>query len=208
MKFQSIMIEQLLVHRKEKYLDNDESIKLNIQFHVVSVKGIPQSPSMLTRSVPKRAVRVTCDGRHHFERRTDPDLESGASTWNENLPQMGPVVGTDKIIFSVHQYAPIPLIATEIACSKVYDINSLLDMQREIGRGDISIPLYSSSADEISEAFLVVRIQEPTADFVSKRWLEEAIRRAGQRALEEEKQSRTLENTVPETNLSLAVPSP
>ncbi|KAF5375561.1 hypothetical protein D9615_009154 [Tricholomella constricta] len=160
---------------------------LNIQFHIVSVHGLSTaSASKLARSMIRRVVHATCTGAHHLHCQTDAVQEGEA--WNENTEQMGPVVGTDKIKFRVEQHWALTRRATTIATSMAYTVESLRVMQQKQGdKKSISIPL-SSNHDESVEATLLLRVQEPTTDFVSKRWQEEAEKLEQRRAAVEGKQ--------------------
>jgi len=152
---------------------------LNIQFHIASVNDLPLSSSILTRWLIKRSVHVTCTGTHDAERSTDAVAEVN-SIWDENLGQIGPVVATDKITFNVEKHtlwSPMlwsPMRTTTIATSKEYTVDALLVLQGKRGeKKSISIPLQLNH-DASSDATLVLRVQEPTTDFVSKQWKEEA----------------------------------
>ncbi|KAF8058755.1 hypothetical protein FPV67DRAFT_1676323 [Lyophyllum atratum] len=60
---------------------------LNIQFHIVSVHGLPlASSTMLTRNMIKRTVCATCTGDHDVQRHTDAVAQAD-SIWDENMEQ-------------------------------------------------------------------------------------------------------------------------
>ncbi|GLB37851.1 hypothetical protein LshimejAT787_0409020 [Lyophyllum shimeji] len=150
---------------------------LNIQFHISSVTGLPLAGSWhLTRRLTRRVVHVSCTGAgHDADRRSDAVAEAD-STWDENLEQIGPVVATDKITFSVEEHAtwPVKRGTRTIATSKEYTVDALLVLQGKRGeKKSITIPLRSGH-DKNADANLVLRVREPTTDFVSKQWKEEA----------------------------------
>ncbi|KAG5646205.1 hypothetical protein DXG03_004031 [Asterophora parasitica] len=149
---------------------------LNIQFHIESVQGLPlASHSKLTpRSVYKRSVHASCSGAHVIHCQTDAVPEG--QPWYENTAQMGPIVGTDKIKFHVERHTPWALKrrGSTIASSIEYTVDSLRVMQgKQPDRKSISIPLHSEHDSRI-EATLHLRMQEPTAEFISKQWILEA----------------------------------
>ncbi|RDB25392.1 hypothetical protein Hypma_007450 [Hypsizygus marmoreus] len=159
----------------------------NIQFHIASVKGIsssrPAELLRLNRSIIKRVVHATCNGNDKkFQFSTDPVTEA-RSTWNENLPQMGPLLENDCIIFHVEQHiawASRRGRSTTIATSNEYTVSSLLTLQGKQGHEKyINIPLTSTVEGSI-DATLVVQVREPTVPFISEQWLKDAERLAKQ----------------------------
>ncbi|KAG5638434.1 hypothetical protein H0H81_012651 [Sphagnurus paluster] len=115
----------------------------------------------------KRLVRAQFTGTHRSSYRTDSSPEA-QSTWYENMEQIGPVLGSDKVTFHVEQLLGNPWLHKTIASSKEYTFESLLVMQGKQGdKKSITIPLRSISDGGV-DATLLVQVRQPTSKFVAK----------------------------------------
>ncbi|KAG6816594.1 hypothetical protein H0H87_004820 [Tephrocybe sp. NHM501043] len=108
--------------------------------------------------------------------------------------EIGPVVGTDEIKFSVG--FQIKAFTKTLASSAFYTVKGLLDLQAQEGDKAISIPLTKSS-NKSARAALLLRVKLPTAPFISKQWHEEAERRATERELRRSRENQLITPSPP-----------
>ncbi|KAG6910434.1 hypothetical protein DXG01_010789 [Tephrocybe rancida] len=168
---------------------DDPNFLQNIQFYINSATGLPEPTN-----AAKRVVRVSCSSKKH---KYSTDISTNF-TWSDNTAPIGPVVGTDKIKFTVELHPSViikPFMKKTLASSASYTVNTLLNLQAQEGAEstsslpscatyhslttapDISIPL-TPRVGEHGKAFLLLTVKQPTAPFISKRLQEEAERLA------------------------------